>query len=121
VARSNAGLYQVVVTSPAGSITSSAANVLVLGAPQRFRPLEVGENGALRLLFGELADSAAHTGSYQSQFTVQATTNLADTNSWFTLTNGLVLTNGLFLIEDADWSNAAQRFYRVIERAPHSE
>jgi hypothetical protein len=35
---------------------------------------------------------------------------------WTTNTSGFTTNNGYLLIEDADATNARQRFYRVIER-----
>ena len=93
----NAGLYNVVVTSAYGSVSNAEYEVVV-------NPANV--NIALYPGVG-IAGTVGYT------YTVQSTTNLADTNSWVTETNlTLSATNQIW--SDYNWGNNRNKFYRVI-------
>ncbi len=109
------GSYFVVVTNETGSVTSSPALLRVL-VPQRFtQPPERLGNGSFRLRF------VSHDGGYLltndlPALEVWGSTNLANTNAWVRITNGITVTNGEVQVEDADSSNLPRRFYRVLTR-----
>jgi hypothetical protein len=98
----NAGLYTVVVTSPLGSVTNTPEQVVV--NPAGFT-------------FGGIYPSVIIQGVVGYNYLIQDNTNLANTNSWVTLTN-LTLTQPIQLWVDTntDASLPANplRFYRVL-------
>jgi hypothetical protein len=98
----NGGLYTVVVTSPFGSVTNPPEQVVV-------NPSGVA--------FGGLYPSVIIQGVVGYNYAIQANTNLADTNSWVTVTN-LTLTqpSQLWVDTNTDASLPANplRFYRVL-------
>lgn len=109
------GSYFVVVTNASGSVTSSPALLRVL-VPQRFvqPPQRLGD-GTLRLLFG------AHDGGFLltndlASLEVWGSTNLANTNAWLRITNGITVQNGQVQVDDADSPGLLRRFYRVLTR-----
>ena len=65
-------------------------------------------------MFGD-QDGGLLAASNAVNFLVQATTNLTDEN-WVTLPASPVLTNGKFLLIEADATNYSHRFYRVLEQ-----
>jgi hypothetical protein len=97
----NAGLYSVVVTSPFGSITNAPEQVVVNPA---------GISVALY-------PGVTIQGVVGYSYLIQSTANLADTNSWVTVTN-LTLTQPTELWidtnTDASLPANAQRFYQVL-------
>lgn len=109
------GSYFVVVTNAGGSATSNPALLRVL-VPQRFpQPPERLGDGSFRLRF------VSHDGGYLltndlPSLEVWGTTNVANTNAWVRLTNGITVTNGEVLVDDADSSGLPRRFYRVLTR-----
>ncbi len=107
VLRSNSGTYSVLVSNSSTNLVSSNATLRVL-VPQKFQsPQNLGNT--VQLLFGD-ANGGLLTTYEVSSFEVQASTNLSD---WTPLTNSLLLTNGLILLEDA--KDVPHKFYRVIE------
>ena len=109
------GNYFVVVTNAGGSVTSSPALLRVL-VPQRFvqPPQRLGD-GTFRLLFG------AHDGGFLltndlANLEVWGNTNVANTNAWVRITNGITVQNGQVQVDDADSSGLPRRFYRVLTR-----
>jgi photosystem II stability/assembly factor-like uncharacterized protein len=108
VARADAGVYSVFVSNSFTNLVSNDATLRVL-VPQKIQsPENLGNK--VQLLFGD-ADGGSLTTNDVSTFEVQASTNLSD---WTPLTNSLLLTNGLILLEDA--KDSPHKFYRVIER-----
>jgi hypothetical protein len=97
----NGGLYSVVVSSPFGSVTNVAAQVIV-------NPAEV----ALGFYPGLTIN-----GVVGYSYIIQSSTNLADVNAWITLTN-LTLTQPvqLWLDTSVDASSPFNplQFYRVL-------
>lgn len=97
----NAGLYGVVVTSPLGSVTNIAEQVVV-------NPAQVSLG---------LYPGVTIGGFVGYTYTIQVSTNLSDTNSWQALTN-LTLQQPVQLWVDTnvDASLPANpnRFYRII-------
>ena len=97
----NAGLYNVVVGSPYGSVTNAAYQVVVNPA-----------NTALGT-----CPEIYITGTIGYTYTIQSSTDLANTNAWVTLTN---LTLGAASIIWADTatdltkSANPKKFYRVL-------
>jgi hypothetical protein len=110
-ARSNAGLYSVLVSNPGGSVLSSNALLdirvaQVVGVPVRL------PGGAVRVSFGDM-DGLGVVASNVSRFEVQFTTNFVD---WVASPFGLSMLNGKFILDDPGQAASARRFYRVIER-----
>lgn len=109
------GSYFVVITNAGGSVTSSPALLRVL-VPQRFiqPPQRLGD-GSFRLLFG------AHDGTFLltndlADLEVWGSTNVASTNAWLRITNGITVTNGQVQVDDADSPGLSRRFYRVLTK-----
>ena len=108
VVRTNAGSYSVLVSTAQTNLLSTNAILRIL-VPQKFQtPNNFGSK--VQLLFGD-ADGGLLTTNELNNFEVQASTNLSQ---WDPLTNALVLTNGLMLIQDD--KNSPQNFYRVLDR-----
>ena len=109
------GTYFAIVTNAGGSATSSPALLRVL-VPQRFpQPPERLGDGSFRLRF------IAHDGGYLltndlPSLEVWGSTNLANPAAWLRLTNGITVTNGEVLVDDADSPGLPRRFYRVLTR-----
>lgn len=97
----NAGLYSVVVSSPYGSVTNDAYQVIV-------NPASVALGFYPGLTVG---------GVVGYSYVIQSTTNLADTNAWVTLTN-LTLTQPvqLFIDTNVDASSPfnPKTFYKIL-------
>ncbi len=97
----NAGLYSVVVSSPLGSVTNAAAQVIVYpaGVSLGFCP------------------SVTINGVIGYSYIIERTTDLTNTNSWVTLTN-LTLAQPLQLwvdtSVDATSPAGSKYFYRVL-------
>lgn len=95
----NAGSYSVAVSSPYGSVTNSAAQVVV-------NPAGV----SLGMYSGVLID-----GVVGYTYSIQMVAGLADTNTWITLTNlTLQQTPQLWVDTTTNAYNNLQRFYRVV-------
>jgi len=110
VMRTNSGSYRVSITNYAGSITSSNATLLV-HVPQRLGAPVLLPDGTLTLNSSDLDGGAAVTTDLANMH-AQASTNLTD---WTTLSNALILTNGVLRLQDPASTNAPARFYRIIE------
>lgn len=112
--RAQSGLYSVMVTNAADTVTSSS-NLLRVLVPQRFpqAPFMLG-NGQVRLLFGDPVGSAL-TVNELTNFVVEATTNVLSTN-WVQYTTGFSIVGGMVQFDDPDAPGSSRRFYRVIER-----
>jgi hypothetical protein len=97
----NAGLYSVVVSSPYGSITNAAYQVVVNPA------------GVSLGFYPGLTISGVAGYSY----IIQSSTNLANTNGWVTLTN-LTLTQPVQLWVDTNVDASSpfnsQTFYQIL-------
>ena len=109
------GNYFVVVTNAGGSVTSSPALLRVL-VPQRFvqPPQRLGD-GTFRLLFG------AHDGGFLltndlASLEVWGKTNVANTNAWMRITNGITVQNGQVQVDDSESPGLLRPFYRVLTR-----
>jgi len=100
----NAGAYDVVVSSPYGSVTSSVVNVTITFSPPVFQSAQLA-NGQFMLTW-----SAVSNGIYQLQYT----TNLTQAN-WINIGNTLTASNTVLSATDANNTNK-QRFYRVQEQ-----
>jgi hypothetical protein len=110
VTRSNSGIYTVVVTNIAGSITSSNA-VLKVHVPQLlFQPV-VQPDGSLLLNSADV-DGGILSSNDVANLQVQFSANLLD---WITLPDAVTLTNGAVQFQDFDATNSPTRFYRIIE------
>jgi len=110
-ARSNAGLFSVLVSNPGGSVLSSNALLeirvaQIVGVPVRL------PGGAVRVSFGDM-DGLGVVASNVSRFEVQFTTNFVD---WVATPFGLSMLNGKFILDDPGQAASPRRFYRVIER-----
>jgi hypothetical protein len=97
----NGGLYTVVVSSPYGSTTNTAVQVIVNPAG-----VAIGFYPGLTI-----------TGEAGYSYTIQSSTNLADVNSWITLTN-LTLTQPIQIWVDTSVDASSpfnpMHFYRVL-------
>jgi hypothetical protein len=110
VTRNNSATYQVVVSSPYGVMFSSNV-VLNVHVPQLLGAPTLNSDGSISLSSTN-SDGTSITSAELANLQVQATTNLVD---WVTLSNALVLTNGAIQLQDADATNSASRFYRIVE------
>jgi hypothetical protein len=98
VTTQQAGPYTVVVSTTAGSVTSSPA-VLAIAA---------GATLDLHFYAGITID-----GTVGLNYRVDYAESLAQTNNWLTLTN-LTLASSPFLLFDIQSTNSPQRFYRAV-------
>ena len=97
----NAGLYGVVVSSVYGSTTNTAYQVVVNPAN-----ISIGTCPEIYI-----------TGTVGYNYTIQSTTNLANTNSWVTVTNlTLNAASEIWADTATDTSKPAnpQKYYRVL-------
>jgi hypothetical protein len=97
----NAGLYHVVVSSAYGSATNTAYQLVV-------NPANISL-GTCPIIY--------IAGTIGYSYTIQSTTNLADTNAWVTLTNITVpYTPFIWADTSTDTSRGAnpQKFYRLV-------
>ena len=97
----NAGLYSVVVSSSLGSVTNASYQVIVNSAD-----ISIGTCPEIYI-----------TGTVGYNYTIQSTTNLADTNSWITLTNitlNAASQTWADTATDITRPNHPQTFYRVV-------
>ncbi|GDY22711.1 hypothetical protein LBMAG56_40580 [Verrucomicrobiota bacterium] len=115
LARTNTGLYSLIIRDSLGSLTSAPVQLNVTGIPQRLSPpARVGGGGGFfSLNFGD-SDGYPLPPDAVSRFIVQVTTNMLNP-TWETLTNGLSVVNGQVVLEDYDSTNHPARFYRVLE------
>jgi Immunoglobulin domain/Immunoglobulin I-set domain len=101
-ATSNSGNYQVIVNNTSGSVTSSVASVSILPVPAF----------ALSLGTSSVALSAAG-GVIGSNYIVQISTNIANSNGWLSLYTNTVPGNGVINYTDTNAPTNAQRYYRL--------
>lgn len=97
----NAGLYSVVVSSPYGSVTNAAYQVVINPA-----------NISLGTFPGVYI-----TGTVGYSYTIQSSTNLADTNAWVTLTNITIPTPSYIWVDistDTTKPGNPMKFYRAL-------
>jgi hypothetical protein len=98
------GAYDVVVTNTAGSVTSSIA-MLYLNSPLRFtNPIAVTNGGFTATLLGIV----------NTNYIIQANTNLATTN-WLNISTNNA-TNGILIITDTNYLNYSNRFFRALKK-----
>jgi hypothetical protein len=100
-ATNNSGNYQVVVTNTAGSVTSSVAVVSIVPVPKLTASLA-----------GDLTFNASG-GIPGSNYVVQISTNLANSNGWAPVQTNVVPTNGSISYTDTNPATLGHRFYRV--------
>jgi hypothetical protein len=97
----NAGLYSVVVSSPYGSVTNTAYQVIV-------NPANVGIG---------LCPEIYLSGTIGYSYIIQSTTNLSNTNAWVTVTN-ITLPSASFIWADTATDTTVagnpRKFYRVL-------
>jgi hypothetical protein len=96
------GNYDVVVTNTAGSVTSSVA-ALYLNSPMHFGGLSLSTTGGF---------SATLLGMANTNYIIQASTNLATTNWLAIATNNSP--SGIISITDTNIKNFPGRFYRAV-------
>ncbi|MBI5773296.1 MAG: immunoglobulin domain-containing protein [Verrucomicrobia bacterium] len=113
VARTNSGYYSVTVTNLAGSVTSSNALLRVL-APQRILPLTALGGDRYQISFADFDGGPLFDWDLNS-LEVQGSTNTSSTN-WVTLTNALVISNGVGQVEFLVTNAPPQQFYRIRMR-----
>ena len=97
----NAGFYSVVVSSQYGSVTNAAYQVVVNSAN-----FSIG-----------LCPEIYITGMAGYSYTIQSSTNLADTNAWVTITNLTLPTSSIIWADTATDSTQAgnpKKYYRVL-------
>ncbi|EEF60886.1 immunoglobulin domain-containing protein [Pedosphaera parvula] len=110
VTRSNSGVYSVIVTNVAGSMTSSNA-VLAVHVLQHLSEPIVQPDGTVTFTSSDI-DGGALSQSNLTNLHVETSSNLVD---WVTLPNALTLTNGTLQIQDPAATIALKRFYRIVE------
>jgi hypothetical protein len=113
VARTNSGYYSIIVTNAYGSVTSSNALLRVM-VPQRILPLTALGGGRYRISFAD-SDGGLLFNWDSSSLEVQGSTNLSNTN-WLTLTNAIVISNGIGQVEFVVTNSTPQQFYRIRMR-----
>ncbi len=109
VTRNHSGTYQLRATNVAGVAFSSNAVLKVISPQVMQAPSFVG--GVLQITSadsGGTALSQANLSSFEAQFS----TNLLN---WLPLPESLSISNGSLYLRDLEYTNAPQRFYRVIE------
>jgi sugar lactone lactonase YvrE len=107
VAANNAGSYQVIVTSPYGSVTSSVVTLTVLssGAAPVISSIARNANGSVTLSLLTAPNASSR---------VQATTNLAHPAVWLPVyTNANAGSTGQWQFTDTNAANYHERFYRA--------
>jgi len=114
VARTNSGYYAVVVTNGFGSVTSSNALFMVGGVAQRILPLTALGGGRYQISFADF-DGGQLFDWDLSSLELQGSTNMSSTN-WVTLTNALVISNGVGQVEFVVTNSPPQQFYRIRMR-----
>jgi len=97
----DAGIYSVIATNIAGSVTSSNALLSIIPTqPAQFQLLSLQPDASLRL---------AGSGQAGATYVIETSTNLAD---WTSFTN-LVATNGVLELNFVPPANDWQRFFRA--------
>ncbi|MBI5772750.1 MAG: immunoglobulin domain-containing protein [Verrucomicrobia bacterium] len=114
VARSHSGHYAVAVTNAFGSVTSSNALLSVGGTAQRLLPLTALGGGRYRISFSDFGGGPLFDWDL-SNLDVEGATDLNAAN-WVTLTNALVITNGVGQVEFVVTNSPPQQFYRIRMR-----
>jgi sugar lactone lactonase YvrE len=104
VTKGNAGSYQVVVTGPGGSVTSSAADLLVATSPLIYAILS-NSDASVSLSFVSPPDSTN---------VVLGATNLLPPVSWQPLSTNIAGPNGDWQITDTNAGLYQARFYRSV-------
>jgi hypothetical protein len=99
----NQGNYDVVVTNLVGAVTSSVA-ALYLNSPLRFGSMTFSPTGGF---------AAILLGMANSNYVLQASTNLATTNWVPVLTNSSPF--GIVPLADTNTQNHPNRFYRTVK------
>lgn len=112
--RSRAGSYTLGVSNAIGTANSATAIVRVRVPQWLGTPVRLGD-GRFRLAFNDNDGGQLAAGDLL-YLEVWATTNLANTNFWVRVTNGLSILNGQVQVDDADSVPLRHRFYRVNER-----
>jgi hypothetical protein len=101
VQATNTGVYAVLLTNLAGSVTSSNATLtLIPPAAAQFQAINVQPDGSIQLAF---------RGDVEWIYTVEFSTNLID---WSVLTN-LTSTTGNFRFTAGSITNGPQEFFRA--------
>ena len=100
LATNSAGTYQLVVTSPYGSTTSTVA--LSVGLPPLQAKLNAGN--VLKL---------HSTGTAGSNYVLQAATNLNPPVLWIPVATNVADTNGNWSFTDTNTADFSNRYYRV--------
>ncbi|MBI5775241.1 MAG: SBBP repeat-containing protein [Verrucomicrobia bacterium] len=113
VARTNSGFYSVTVTNAYGSVASSNA-LLLVRASQRILPLTQLGDDRYKISFADF-DGGLLFDWDLSSLEVQGSTNMSSTN-WVTLTNALVISNGVGQVEFLVTNTPPQQFYRIRMR-----
>ena len=98
----DAGFYLVIITNDYGSVTSSIVSLGVTLPQQMLNIVSSGRNGIQLQM----------SGTPNSAYAVQSTTNLAPPIQWQSLLTNTADTNGVWQFTDTNF-NSAQKFYRV--------
>jgi hypothetical protein len=109
--RANAGVYSVIITNSAASVTNGNAALHVL-VPESLQSLVRNGGGLWSLSFND-ADGTLLATNNLADFTVQFSTNLVD---WISFTNNLTLANGRIVFTDQNVTPAPKRFFRVLSK-----
>jgi hypothetical protein len=104
LAATNAGNYDVIVSGPFGSVTSSIASLVVLLPP---------ENLIASLIPGE-GVQLQFTGTPNTAYVLQATTNLAQPISWQSVVTNSTDQNGNWSFTDTNALILTAEFYRAF-------
>ncbi|MGZ5528818.1 MAG: hypothetical protein ACXWJB_09120, partial [Limisphaerales bacterium] len=109
--RSSSGTYYVMATNACGSDRSTNFT-LTVHVPQTIAYPLLQPDGSF-LLTSQDSDATLFSGNTDlSAFQAQYSSNLVD---WFPVTAPLSISNGVMQLNDANATNAPQRFYRIIE------
>lgn len=110
VARTNAGIYFLVISNGAGTAVSSNALLTVRVPMELFSPQFLAD-GSLQLA-SVYADGWPLTFADLPRFNVQASSNLVD---WANLNNALTVSNGMLVFNSNPTNNQPKHFFRVLE------
>jgi hypothetical protein len=104
VSAANAGGYQVVVTGPSGSVTSSVANLIVAASPLIYQTV-LNSEGSVALNF------VSQPGSTN---VVLCTTNLSPPIFWQPLSTNRAGPDGTWQFTDTNAASYQSQFYRSL-------
>jgi hypothetical protein len=109
--RASSGTYYLIASNAVGSVRTTNF-VLTVHVPQLIGIPQLQPDGTF-LITSQDADKSSFAGGFDGAgLQVQYSSNLID---WLPLSAPVSISNGVMQLNDADSTNAPQRFYRIIE------